>query len=159
MIFFQVIEHIQAKMVRIEPRFSGCDHSRMQTPPLHVLSLRQIPSPRHFSHDPFMPKGGPALIYDLCPSLGPKIEGFFPDDVDDVFLPIGQVWRKIPDKAQDVFFGMKGNRYLRFQRFLSWSFTRRQKVLKLVPRPPVLELFVRSEERRVGKECRSRWSP
>src|SRR2546427_12939763 len=24
---------------------------------------------------------------------------------------------------------------------------------------PLLQLFVRSEERRVGKECRSRWSP
>ena len=24
---------------------------------------------------------------------------------------------------------------------------------------PSIELFIRSEERRVGKECRSRWSP
>src|SRR5438094_10122729 len=30
---------------------------------------------------------------------------------------------------------------------------------ELVTRPDVREFLVRSEERRVGKECRSRWSP
>ena len=30
---------------------------------------------------------------------------------------------------------------------------------KDIPRPQLLQTMQRSEERRVGKECRSRWSP
>ena len=36
---------------------------------------------------------------------------------------------------------------------------RRRRVLALLPFLFVLTAAVRSEERRVGKECRSRWSP
>ena len=32
-------------------------------------------------------------------------------------------------------------------------------ILIAVLKPTVLHLYYRSEERRVGKECRSRWSP
>src|SRR5690554_6491764 len=40
-----------------------------------------------------------------------------------------------------------------------WSPTSIEKYLGIYHHHQILLLFLRSEERRVGKECRSRWSP
>ena len=70
---------------------------------------------------------------------------------------------------QDIFKVMKGKdlqpRLLyparisfRFDREIK-TFTDKQKLREFSTTKPALQQMLRSEERRVGKECRSRWSP
>ena len=44
-------------------------------------------------------------------------------------------------------------------RFVRWTVDGELVSSDIVFTSEVLQLFIRSEERRVGKECRSRWSP
>src|SRR2546430_1052984 len=69
------------------------------------------------------------------------------------------IWRRFSryDGGDDERRTDQGAATLRLRHRRSTILVRRRAAQRLFSAPPVLEL--RSEERRVGKECRSRWSP
>src|SRR5438477_5474673 len=72
---------------------------------------------------------------DVCSS---DLKNWFQSPVSIYEVHLGS-WRRVPEE---------NNRWLNYRELADWLL------------PYVKELgYTRSEERRVGKECRSRWSP
>src|SRR3712207_1576283 len=110
---------------------------------------------------------------DLCVShLGELIKLYFaqtrsPDELEVVFHPedepLGTAGAlRLIDDLEDTFIVMNGDVLTSLDYGALWRYHREQGATLTVAmqaKRVQIDLGVRSEERRVGKECRSRWSP
>ncbi len=56
-----------------------------------------------------MPKAGPTFVHYLGAFLGIEVDGFKPDDIEDISLPLLQIRGEVMEKAQDIFVFTKRN--------------------------------------------------
>ena len=72
---------------------------------------------------------------------------------------LGRSWVRIPPQAQNFYFFSEYYTCLKIKKKIVFSFFQPVPKVVFIDYGADFTMEARSEERRVGKECRSRWSP